>query len=82
VARRSPSDSLPLYDEALALAVAMPGRDTHEDAGMLEEIGRAALAVHRPGVALAWFAKLDPAAAAEKAGLRAELERATKPPWP
>ena len=76
VARRSAKDSIPLYDEALTLAVAMPGRDTHEDAGMLEEIGRAALAAHQPELALGWFDRLDPAAAREKADLRAELEAA------
>jgi len=76
VARRSPADSIALYDEALAIELTAPARDSHEDANMLEEIGRVALAAHRPSFALAWFDRLDPAAAAEKAALRAELERA------
>jgi tetratricopeptide (TPR) repeat protein len=75
VAHRSPSESLPLYDEAFAIHVAQEPRNEVNDAESLTEFSRAALAAGQPEKALVWFERM-PKAADKLPELRRELESA------
>ena len=73
LSHRDPATSRDVYDEALTIHVAQPGRDKSGDAEVLEELAQAALAARQPRRALTWFSKMP-----ESAAQLPELHKALK----
>jgi tetratricopeptide (TPR) repeat protein len=76
VSHRSPSEALPIFEQALRGYVAPDAPRKRGDVELLRAFSEAALHAGQPAVALRWFDQVPAALSAELADLRQQLERA------